>query len=176
MKIEDLHLEERVLLAIRRAGCTTMEELYQRISDDPEGLRRDIGFATFDKIEELLLHAFNREDTLSIESPHFISMRTDLDAMLQKTVNSMIRRESDEASVTLKISLRLSHTADRLARSVIRPEITHKITSAITVKDNTDGRLQGEYELVYDSITERYVMRELPPEDGQLPLLTGTEG
>ncbi len=76
-------------------------------------------------------------NTLSIESPCFISMRTDLDAMLQKTVASMMEKRSDEAAVTLKINIGLFRSSD--GSGIIKPTITHKVTSAITSRETVDG-------------------------------------
>lgn len=112
-----------------------------------------------------------QHDFLSLESDCFIELRQEFDAMLQKTLASMIRRDSDDATLTLKLHLRLDHTSDSLQRAVIRPDISHKITSAIMVKDDLNGRVNGDYELLYDAAAERYLLRELPPEEGQLSLL-----
>lgn len=54
MKIEDLNLDVRTYNAVKRAGCTTVEELRQRMADDPDELRRNTGSSTFDRIEEML--------------------------------------------------------------------------------------------------------------------------
>ena len=112
-----------------------------------------------------------QHDILSIESDCFIELRQEFNSMLQKTIFSMIRRESDDAALTLKLHLRLDHTQDSLHRAVIRPDISHKITSAITVKDDLSGRVSGDYELMYDARAERYLLRELPTDDGQMTLL-----
>ncbi len=50
-----MNLGIRDINAISRSGCTTVEELRQKISDDPDGMKRQLGFATFDRIEEELL-------------------------------------------------------------------------------------------------------------------------
>ena len=63
MKIEELNLDVRTYNAVRRAGCTTVEELKQMISDDPDGLRRSIGYATFSKVEELLAGLEESQET-----------------------------------------------------------------------------------------------------------------
>lgn len=55
MSITELNLGIRDINAISRSGCTTVEELRQKISDDPDGMKRQLGFATFDRIEEELL-------------------------------------------------------------------------------------------------------------------------
>ena len=54
MKIEDLNLDVRTYNAVRRAGFATVEELRQRMADDPDELRRDIGSGTFETVEEVL--------------------------------------------------------------------------------------------------------------------------
>ena len=172
MNLSDLNLDVRTFNAVCRAGCKTVEELKQMLSDDPERLRLLIGRDKYKSVEEALAELPDCDcRTLSIESPYFAQMRTALNDMLQKTINSMIKRDSDESSITLKINLNLYHASDQLSRTVLRPEISHKITSAITVKDNTNGRLDGDYELIYDEKTACYIMRELPPDGGQLPLI-----
>ena len=108
-------------------------------------------------------------DPLSIESSCFTSMRCDLNAMLQKTVASMLEKSSDEAAVTLKISIGLFRSSD--GSGIIKPTITHKVTSAITSRETVDGYVSGDYALDFDEEHERYTMRELPPEGGQMTLI-----
>lgn len=55
MKIEELNMDIRDTNAVFRAGCTTVEELRQKMSDDLDGMKRQLGFATFDRVEEALL-------------------------------------------------------------------------------------------------------------------------
>lgn len=62
MNITELNLGIRDINAISRAGCTTVEELRQKISDDLDGMKRQLGFATFDRIEEALLTAEHEEE------------------------------------------------------------------------------------------------------------------
>lgn len=107
--------------------------------------------------------------SISIESPYFTSMRTDLDAMLQKTIASMVRKESVEGSITLKISVGLFGFGD--GSGIIKPHVSHKVTASITSKESVDGYVSGDYVLDYDEDHKRYTMRELPPEGGQLPLI-----
>jgi hypothetical protein len=54
VKIEDLNLDVRTYNAVRRAGVTTVEELRQRMADDPDELRQGIGSGTFETVEEAL--------------------------------------------------------------------------------------------------------------------------
>ena len=107
--------------------------------------------------------------SISIESPYFTSMRTDLDAMLQKTIASMVRKESVEGSITLKISVGLFGVGD--GSGIIKPHVSHKVTASITSKESVDGYVSGDYVLDYDEDHGRYTMRELPPEGGQMTLI-----
>jgi hypothetical protein len=54
MNISDLNISIRDINAISRSGCTTVEELRQKISDDMDGMKRQLGFATFERIEDAL--------------------------------------------------------------------------------------------------------------------------
>lgn len=67
MKIEDLNLDVRTYNAVRRAGFATVEELRQRMADDPDELRRDIGSGTFETVEEAL--AGVQESAVILENP-----------------------------------------------------------------------------------------------------------
>ena len=108
---------------------------------------------------------------LSIESPQLAGMRDDLDTMLQSTITSMLRRESCEASVTLKIGITLVNDKDEFEKTIVRPIVEHKITSAITVKSDTKGCcVKGDYELYFDERSKQYAMRKLSSDNGQLSL------
>lgn len=67
MKIEDLNLDVRTYNVVRRAGVTTVEELRQRMADDPDELRRGIGSGTFETVEEVL--AGVQESAVILENP-----------------------------------------------------------------------------------------------------------
>lgn len=54
MNISDLNISIRDINAISRSGCTSVEELRQRLSDDPEEMRRQLGSSTLERIEEAL--------------------------------------------------------------------------------------------------------------------------
>lgn len=107
---------------------------------------------------------------LSVESPFFAAMRGDLDAMLQRTVMQLLAKDSEEATVTIKLGLHLVRGTDTMGRDVILPQTEHKITSVMTVKDETKGGSADECELVFDAEAGRYLLRELPHEE-QLTLL-----
>ena len=54
MTIEELNLDVRTFNAVKRSGANTVEELKTMIAEDPETLRRNTGYATFDKIKNLV--------------------------------------------------------------------------------------------------------------------------
>lgn len=54
MNIEDLNLDVRTYNTVRRAGFATVEELRQRMADDPERIRLTIGSNHFDSVMEAL--------------------------------------------------------------------------------------------------------------------------
>jgi hypothetical protein len=118
--------------------------------------------------EETVPDVHGEPISISIESPYFTSMRTDLNAMLQKTIASMVRKESVEGSITLKISVGLFGVGD--GSGIIKPHVSHKVTASITSKESVDGYVSGDYVLDYDEDHGRYTMRELPPDGGQMTL------
>lgn len=71
MNITELNLGIRDINAISRSGCTTVEELKQKISDDLDGMKRQLGFATFDRVEEAIL-AIQREQEETSQEPSVI--------------------------------------------------------------------------------------------------------
>lgn len=112
-------------------------------------------------------------NTLSIESPDLKDMRDDLDEMLQNTIISMMKKESREAAITLKLEISLINDKDAFQRAIYRTILDHKITSAITVKSDKKGCcVKGDYEMYYDDRTGKYAIRPLDSADGQLPLLS----
>ena len=81
----------------------------------------------------------------------------------------MVRKESVEGSITLKISVGLFGVGD--GSGIIKPHVSHKVTASITSKESVDGYVSGDYVLDYDEDHGRYTMRELPPESGQMTLI-----
>jgi hypothetical protein len=65
--LSELNLDVRTYNAVRRVGVTTVEELKQRLTDDPDDLRRGIGNGTFEIVEEAL--AGVHESAVILENP-----------------------------------------------------------------------------------------------------------
>jgi DNA-directed RNA polymerase alpha subunit len=51
MEIEKLDLDVRTYNAVKRAGVNTIEDLQEKIVNDPDDLRRNTGYATFAKLK-----------------------------------------------------------------------------------------------------------------------------
>lgn len=110
----------------------------------------------------------NRIDNgLNIDSKVFSSMKESFNAMLKSTLMSMEKYKSNEAKITITLGIDLvdSHIQDTsrpqyyAEREVVIPTFQHKVTSAISIKDEIKGKTGGTgYELVYDRDTRSYYM------------------
>lgn len=70
MEFNALNLDIRDINACVRTGCKTVEELKQRIADDPEGIRRQLGFATYDRVEDAIVELSENQQPVAIhENP-----------------------------------------------------------------------------------------------------------
>lgn len=54
MTIEELNLDVHTFNIVKRAGVDTVEELKAMIENEPDKLRRNTGYATFDKLKKLV--------------------------------------------------------------------------------------------------------------------------
>jgi len=110
----------------------------------------------------------NRIDNgLNIDSKVFSAMKEAFNATLKSTIMSMEKYKSNEAKITITLGIDLvdSHVRDTsrpqyyAEREVVIPTFQHKVTSAISIKDEIKGKTGGTgYELVYDRDTRSYYM------------------
>lgn len=65
MTIEELNLDVHTFNIVKRAGVDTVEDLKAMIENEPEKLRRNTGYATFDKLKKMveIMSAGTDEDT-----------------------------------------------------------------------------------------------------------------
>lgn len=101
---------------------------------------------------------------LSLSGDTFQALKTDFDSILARTIGNMEMKGADEATVTIKLGISLekvnSGTYDD-AKEVTKPSFKHDISSVMQVKDKKTGSLAGDYELVWDTEEQKYVMRKL---------------
>lgn len=120
----------------------------------------------------------NRNDilTLNIDSNAFAAMKEDFNKVLRRTLSNMQTKESDAATLTVKLSISLSEievpdlnaSSDSATRKAYKPRFDHKINSVMQIKTEESGSLKGEYELVWDEDEQDFVMR--PIDNGQRTL------
>lgn len=120
--------------------------------------------------------------TLNIESDAFKNMRGDFDKVLKRTLGNMQVKESDEATLTLKISIKLEEVTvpdfdsdvQDAVKKVHKPRFDHKCSSVMQIKTEESGSFKGEYELVWDEDAQDFVMK--PIDNGQGSLFDGEDG
>lgn len=108
---------------------------------------------------------------LTLESNAFSKMKEDFNRILRRTLVNMQDKKSNEATVTIKLSVKLEdaevpdYTSKHDTRTIKKPQFDHKISSVMQIKSEESGSLKGEYELVWDGDLQDFVMK--PIYDGQ---------
>lgn len=113
---------------------------------------------------------------LNINSKVFESLKHDFDTVLTRTLGNMRIKESDEAALTLKLSIKLTEMEvpdfesahPNATRKIYKPSFNHKVSSVMQIKTEDSGSLKGEYELVWDEENQDFVMK--PIDNGQKTL------
>lgn len=111
--------------------------------------------------------------TLNINSNAFEAMKTDFDKVLKRTLANMQIKESDAATLTIKLNITLTETDvpdfdaanPNAMRKIQKPRFDHKVSSVMQIKSEESGSLKGEYELVWDEEAQDFIMK--PIDDGQ---------
>lgn len=111
---------------------------------------------------------------MSLNGDTFNAMKSDFDLMLRKLIMKMEKFECEDATLTIKLAVKLekgqardfqSNGYDGM-RDIVKPTFKHEILSAMQIKDKKDGSLSGNYELVWDKENSQYVMKNI--DDGQI--------
>lgn len=110
---------------------------------------------------------------LELECSAFDEMRGNFNAALQGTLAEMEAKQSDEATLTLKLSIAIitlsapdPENPEGSRRIIQKPLIEHKITSAISIKHETKGTLEEECELAFDGSS--YILKPLAGVQGTI--------
>lgn len=101
---------------------------------------------------------------LSLKGDAFLLLKNDFDVILERTVNNMKAKGSDEATITLKLNILLekgTNYTDSDEIEVDKPTFTFDISSVMQVKDKKSGVLGGDYYLELDNQSKKYVMRRI---------------
>ena len=110
---------------------------------------------------------------LNINSNAFENMKEDFDKVLKRTLGNMQIKESDEATLTLKLNISLTEMEvpdfesefPNAMRKIHKTRFDHKVSSVMQIKTEESGHLKGEYELVWDEEAQDFVMK--PIDNGQ---------
>lgn len=121
----------------------------------------------------------NKVYPMSLNGDTFNAMKTYFDQMLRKLLSGMERFECEEATLNIKVAVKLEKDQARdfevheyeAMRDIVKPTFKHEISSAMQVKDKKTGSLSGNYELVWDKASGQYLMRNI--DDGQVTLFDG---
>lgn len=113
---------------------------------------------------------------LNININAFENLKADFDKVLRRTLGNMQIKESDEATLTLKLSIKLTEMEvpdfeaayPNAMRKIHKPRFDHKVSSVMQIKTEESGHLKGEYELVWDEDAQDFVMK--PIDNGQKTL------
>ena len=102
---------------------------------------------------------------LSMDGDAFAGLKTDINEILKKTLASMELKDSDEADISIKLAIELhKRIDDETGRVVVFPIVSHKVSSVMKTKTETEGILNSkcDFELVYDGDIGEYIIRRLP--------------
>lgn len=118
---------------------------------------------------------YKNDKELTLNAETFTSLKADFDSILNRTIGNMEMKGADEATVTLKLSIKLDKTTTYMengALDVTRPSFKHDVSSVMQVKDKKSGQLNEEMALVFDEESGSYLLR--PITNGQMSF--GTDG
>ena len=114
--------------------------------------------------------------SLSLSGDAFSALRSDFDQVLRSTLAGMIDTDQDTAEVSMKVKITLTEDSapdysvagGQHTREITKPKFEHTVTAVIQRKEKKTGTFSGEYELVLDRETGKYVAR--PIDNGQTTL------
>lgn len=104
---------------------------------------------------------------LTLGGEVFTELRKSFESVLQRLIKTMEDTSTDEGSITVKldVSLKEEFVPDYVdgkqngGRDILKPKFEHKVTSAITMKDESKGSNDTEMELAWDEETKSYVLK-----------------
>ncbi|MCI5892252.1 MAG: hypothetical protein MRZ66_02455 [Clostridiales bacterium] len=101
-----------------------------------------------------------QDNKIIIESDMFMDLRAGFNKILGRTLTSMKQKGSDNAELTVKLSIGLTEEYSDDNECVYRPDFKHKVSSILKVKDEISGRDSGEFAIVFDEETGECIARK----------------
>lgn len=110
---------------------------------------------------------------LSLNGDTFNGFKSDFDQLLRQLITEMEKRESEDATISVKFSVKLAPDQARDfqangydgMRDIIKPSFKHEISTVMQVKNKKSGNVGGNMELAWDKNLHQYIMR--PIDNGQ---------
>lgn len=104
---------------------------------------------------------------LTMEGEPFDELRRNFNIIIQRLIKNMSDTESDEAKISITVDVKLDTEfipeykdgKQNGGRDIKKPTFKHKVTSAISVKDEESGVRNTEMELVWDDEQHMYVLK-----------------
>lgn len=118
----------------------------------------------------------NKKYPLSLNGDTFNGFKADFDQMLRQLLTEMEKRESEEATISIKMVVGLAKDQERdfeangydAMKDVVKPSFKHEISTVMQVKNKKSGSLGGNMKMVWDRELCQYVMQEI--DNGQTSL------
>lgn len=122
---------------------------------------------------------YQKDLPMSLKSDTFNALCSDFDDVLRSTLRGMVETEQDTAEISVKVKISLTESSapdfsvagGQQTREITKPKFDHTVSAVIQRKEKKTGTLAGEYELVWDSESGRYVMR--PIDNWQMNMFDG---
>ena len=120
---------------------------------------------------------------LSLSGDTFNAFKSDFDQMLRQLLTEMEKRESDEATISIKMVVSLAQDQERdfeanghdAMKDITKPTFKHEISTVMQVKNKKSGSVGGNMKMVWDKELCQYVMQEI--DNGQITMFDkGEEG
>lgn len=118
----------------------------------------------------------NKKYPLSLNGDTFNGFKSDFDQMLRQLLTEMEKRESEEATISIKMVVSLTQDQERdfeangydAMKDITKPSFKHEISTVMQVKNKKSGNLGGNMKLVWDRELCQYVVQEI--DNGQVTL------
>lgn len=122
---------------------------------------------------------FDSKNRVNLDSPHFDSMKTDLNRYIFAALKAMDEKNMSAATIGLKIDIQTIHktikddNAPVGQREALVPDITYKVALTLQAKADTKGNIvRSGHELIRDDDGSFYIVTT-EEASGQLSMFNG---
>lgn len=106
---------------------------------------------------------------LDFDSDTFVNIKRDMNFVLQRLIGNMVEKGCTNGSLKLNIDVSFDREyipnynpkVQGESREINKPRFKHKVTSTMQIKDEKDGNMHTEMELVFDEDTGEYVLQPI---------------